>query len=72
MMLSPRPLDNVRKVRYADLVIIHYEIPDDLHRELKVRAAQEGVTLKELIVRYLTEGLDRRPDPWHGRRRWVT
>lgn len=38
-------------------MIIHYEIPDDLHRALKIRAAEEGITLKALIVRYLTEGL---------------
>lgn len=32
---------------------INYELPDDLHRALKVRAAEEGVTLKELILRTL-------------------
>lgn len=36
---------------------INYDIPEDLHRALKVRAAQEGVTLKELIIRLLREGL---------------
>jgi plasmid stability protein len=39
---------------------IHYELPDDLHRELKARAALEGVTLKDLIIRFLTEGLERK------------
>lgn len=38
---------------------INYTIPDDLHRALKIRAAEEGVTLKELIIRLLTEGLER-------------
>jgi plasmid stability protein len=33
--------------------------PDDLHREAKVRAAQEGTTLKELIIDALTEHLKR-------------
>jgi plasmid stability protein len=28
-------------------------VPDDLHRALKVRAAQEGTTLSELILREL-------------------
>ena len=28
-------------------------VPDDLHRALKVRAAKEGVTLSELILREL-------------------
>lgn len=32
---------------------INYELPDDLHRALKIRAAEEGVTLKELIIRTL-------------------
>lgn len=32
---------------------INYEIPKDLHRALKVRAATEGVTLKDLIIRLL-------------------
>lgn len=31
--------------------------PDDLHKEAKVRAAQEGTTLKEIIIRALTEYL---------------
>jgi plasmid stability protein len=26
-------------------------VPDDVHRKLKVRAAQEGVTLSELLAR---------------------
>jgi predicted HicB family RNase H-like nuclease len=38
---------------------INYQIPDDLHRALKIQAAEEGVTLNELIVRLLTEGLSR-------------
>ena len=38
-------------------MIIHYELPDDLHRALKVRAAQESITLKALIIRFLELGL---------------
>lgn len=49
---KPRRLDSGRPM------IIHYELPDDLHRALKVRAAQEGITLKELIIRLLTAGLE--------------
>lgn len=37
---------------------INYELPDDLHRLLKIRAAEEGITLKELIIRLLSEGLE--------------
>jgi plasmid stability protein len=39
------------------MAIIHYELPDDLHRALKIRAAQESITLKALIIRYLELGL---------------
>lgn len=39
---------------------INYTIPDDLHRALKIRAAEDGVTLKELIIRLLTEGIQQR------------
>jgi hypothetical protein len=33
------------------------EIPDPLFREVKVRAAQSGLTLKELLNRYIEAGL---------------
>ena len=33
-------------------------VPDDLHRKAKVRAAMEGVSLKQLILRLLEEYLD--------------
>jgi hypothetical protein len=36
---------------------INYQLPDDLHRALKIRAAEEGITLKALIIRLLSEGL---------------
>lgn len=29
---------------------INYELPEDLHRALKVRAAEEGKTLKQVIL----------------------
>lgn len=31
-------------------MIIHYSIPDDLHRALKIKAAEEGKTLKQVIL----------------------
>lgn len=37
---------------------VNYEIPDDLHRALKMTAAAEGITLKLLIIRLLDVGLD--------------
>jgi len=33
-------------------------VPDDLHRKAKARAAMEGVSLKQLILRLLAEYLD--------------
>jgi plasmid stability protein len=33
-------------------------VPDDLHRQAKARAAMEGVSLKQLILRLLAEYLD--------------
>ena len=27
------------------------DLPDELHRDAKVRAAQEGITLKDLIIK---------------------
>jgi plasmid stability protein len=39
------------------VVNINYELPAELHRALKIRAAERGITLKDLVVRYLTEGL---------------
>lgn len=36
------------------------DLPDALYRRLKLQAAQEGKTLREVIVAYLEEGLRRR------------
>jgi predicted HicB family RNase H-like nuclease len=36
---------------------INYELPDKLHRALKAQAAKEGITLKALILRLLSEGV---------------
>lgn len=33
--------------------LIHYEIPDELHRRIKAAAATRGQTLKEFIIRAL-------------------
>ena len=34
------------------------DVPEDLHRRAKARAAMEGVTLKQLILRLLEEYLE--------------
>lgn len=35
------------------------DIPDALHRQVRVRAAEEGTTLREILLRSLTESLAR-------------
>lgn len=43
------------------MAILHYDIPDDLHRALKVRAAQEGKTLKALLIEILVSAVGEKP-----------
>ena len=38
-------------------VNINYAIPVEMHRALKAQAAHLGITLKEMIIVYLTESL---------------
>ena len=38
--------------------IINFE--DDLHKQAKVRAAQEGITLKDLIIKAVKEYLKKK------------
>jgi plasmid stability protein len=46
----------VRIVRDMESVTaIRYDIPDDVHKALKVRAAREGLSLKDLVIQILTE-----------------
>jgi len=35
------------------------EFPDDLHRALKIKAVEDGTSLKDLLIRYAQEGLAR-------------
>ena len=44
--------------RYFMATINLRNVPDDLHRKAKARAAMEGVTLKQLIMRLLEEYLE--------------
>ena len=43
---------------YMPQYIINF--PADLHKEAKIRAAQEGTTLKEIIIKALTEYLKKK------------
>jgi len=35
------------------------DVPDDLHRSLRIRAAEKGTNVKALVIRYCIEGLKR-------------
>jgi plasmid stability protein len=39
------------------------DLPDDLMREVKIRAAQEGRKLKDLLAEVIRAGLDAAPAP---------
>lgn len=43
------------KTKEQDLVTV--KIPKDLRQKLKIRAAQEGVTIQKLLVDLLEKGL---------------
>lgn len=54
------PLDKTRTVRNdVRMGQIRQEIPEDLHRWLRIKAAEEGVSLKDLLVRLLQEAKER-------------
>ncbi len=39
------------------------DLPDELLRQVKAKAALEGSTLKQLLTRYVENGLRQMPDP---------
>ncbi len=45
------------------------DLPDELFREAKARAALDGVKLKDLITRFVAQGLRQVPVPRPARRR---
>lgn len=42
---------------------IHYEIPDDLHRQVKAEAALRGMTLKDFLIAALEASVRASRDP---------
>jgi hypothetical protein len=42
---------------------INYEIPEDLHRELKVIAARQGATLKAVVIAALRDYVETAEEP---------
>ena len=46
--------------RGETMSVIHLkDFPDDLHRLLRIRAAEEGTSIKALMIRYCEQGLER-------------
>ena len=45
------------------------ELPDDLFRSVKAKAAQEGISLKEYVASALRQKLGQSPEP-AGEKRW--
>lgn len=41
----------------SDVVEIRFEIPNELHHKLKVKAASENSTLKKTVITILEEGV---------------
>jgi len=44
------------------------DLPDELYRALKARAALNGVTVRDLVRRYVEQGLQQPSAPQPGRR----
>jgi predicted HicB family RNase H-like nuclease len=40
------------------MVNINIEIPEDIHKKIKILSAAEGISLKELIIQALEESID--------------
>lgn len=43
----------------SDMAVIHYDIPDDLHRRAKAAAALEGKTLKDFLIDALEDAVQK-------------
>jgi len=41
--------------------LIHYEVPDELHRRAKAKAAERGITLKEFVLQALEHEASAKP-----------
>jgi uncharacterized protein (DUF1778 family) len=44
------------------VAVIHYDIPDDLHRKAKSAAALKGQTLKDFLIEALERATKGSPD----------
>jgi plasmid stability protein len=62
MQRTLRPIDMCSTCKYPNRMSIMVQIrnvPSDLHRELKARAALEGMSLSDYLLRELRHALDR-------------
>lgn len=41
------------------MALIHYDVPDDVHRRAKSAAALQGITLKDFVISALEEAVKR-------------
>lgn len=58
--LGEATLDNSRTLRNTVCMgQIRQEIPDDLHRWLKVRAAEAGLSLKDYLIQLIQEAKEK-------------
>lgn len=53
----------------SDVARIHYEIPDELHRQVKAQAALRGMTLKDYLIAALEASLQVSRHPGAGKGR---
>jgi hypothetical protein len=49
------------------VAVIHYDIPDDLHRKAKAAAALKGQTLKDFLIEALERATKGSPEPRKSR-----
>ena len=66
LLAIPNVCPYARSVRnMTDAVWLHTQIPAELHRRLRVRAAERGLTIKEFVrlalEREITEAAKRKP-----------
>ncbi len=62
-------LDSARYAYVAAVTVLHYDIPDELHRRAKAAAAMQGVTLKAFILTAIERATDQAEGKSSSRRR---
>jgi len=52
-------IENIKRREMMKSLIIK-DFPDDVHREMKIQAAVEGITMKELVIQAVKDYLKKR------------